>query len=170
MMPKGNDQDAQAPATEAGEPEGGLQDRIAELESRLEELQGKYGERLIADALGAAYSRQGGRASAASTAVLAMRAAAGNSISIDPGGNIALRLPDGSTPTDADGVRLDLQGWVRQWLAANPIFLGSDNPAGSGASPSSEASDLSAEEILRRVRKAKSIAELTKIADALGLR
>ena len=164
-MPKDIQSDAGPPA-----PDSSDQDRIAELESRLEELQGKYGERLIADALHAAYSKQGGRASAASTAVLAMRAAAGNSLAIDPKGNISLRRQDGSQLTDADGVRHDLLTWVRDWLAANPIFLGTGAHAGSGASPSTSASDLSAEEILRRIRKAKTLTELTKIADSLGLR
>ena len=106
----------------------------------------------------------------ARSAVLAMRASAGANLGIDSEGNIALLAPEGEPLTDADGVRHDLQSWVRDWLAANPIFLGADASTGSGAAPSTAASDLSAEEILRRIRKAKTPEELTKIADALGLR
>lgn len=146
-----------------------LNDRIRTLESQLESITLKYAERLIAEALQAAYAAQGGRPSAAATAVLAMRAAAGDSIRLDPAGNLIFQKPDGSPLTDDDGVRHTAESYVRNWLAANPIFLGGEQKSGSGASPS-ESADPSPEEILRRIRSARTPDEILRLASSLGLK
>jgi len=58
---------------------------------------------------------------------------------------------------------------VRGWLSENSIFLGKEAAGGSGARQS-EGGERSAEEILRRIRRAKSAEEVARLAGELGLR
>jgi hypothetical protein len=166
-MPENDTPAKPAPAPLAPDPSP-FENRIRELEQRLEAVQRKYSDRLICDALRQAYIDQGGKTSAAATAVLAMRAGAGEGIALDGKGGITFSNPGGAPASDADGVRLDTQSFVRNWLKSNPIFLGKDIPAGSGARRS-EATDISADEIRRRIRSARSPEELSKLARDLGL-
>lgn len=147
----------------------GLGERIRELEQRLEGVQGRYAERVVCDALKEAYLEQGGRPSAAGTAVLAMRAGAGAGICVSEKGELCFERGDGEPWTDADGVRLTAESFVRGWLSENSIFLGKEAAGGSGARQS-EGGERSAEEILRRIRRAKSAEEVARLAGELGLR
>ena len=64
----------------AGAEADGFEQRIRELERQLQGVEGKYADRVICEVLREAYVAQGGRPSAAATAVLAMRAGAGISL------------------------------------------------------------------------------------------
>lgn len=145
----------------------GLGERIRDLEARLEGVQGRYAERVVCDALKEAYLEQGGRPSAAGTAVLAMRAGEGKGISVNEKGELCFARGDGEPWTDADGVRLTAESFVRGWLSENSIFLGKE--AGGSGARQSESGERSAEEILRRIRRAKSAEELARIASELEM-
>ena len=147
----------------------GFEQRINELERQLRGVQGKYADRVIREVLREAYLAQGGRPSAAATAVLAMRAGAGGGISMNQEGEPVFAEADGEPLTDGDGVRLTAESFVRGWLSDNPIFLGKDAARGSGARQS-ESGEMSADEILRRIRTAKTAEEVARLAKELGLR
>ncbi|HUX06321.1 MAG TPA: hypothetical protein VMX35_03320 [Acidobacteriota bacterium] len=159
---KGSDAGSDAAAEAAG-----FEQRIRELERQLLGVQGKYADRVLGEVLREAYLAQGGRPSASATAVLAMRAGAG--ISLNHKGEPVFAEADGEPLTDDDGVRLTAESFVRGWLSDNPIFLGKDAARGSGARQS-ESGEMSADEILRRIRTAKTAEEVARLAKELGLR
>ena len=165
--------DEPTPDLSDSEPEAtDLQERLLELERKLEAVEGKYADRLIADALRSAYIDQGGQPSAADTAVLAIRAAAADSIRLDQRGDLSFLDPDGEPLCDDDGVRLDPDSFLRRWLADNTIFIRPDARTGSHSAPSApaEPASISDSEITRQIRSARTPDEILKLAESLGLK
>jgi len=149
-----------------------LRERLLELEKKLEAVEAKYADRLIADALRIAYTEQGGQPSAADTAVLAIRAGAADSIRLDPRGDIQFLDSDNKPLCDDDGVRLNPDSFLRRWLADNPIFIRPDARTGSRSAPSApaEPASISDREIIRQIRSARTPEEILKLAESLGLK